>query len=125
VDVMFCAIGTVLPLTKSGKLRAIAVAGAQRTPLLPDLPTVAESGVPGYDYASWIGITAPKGVPDAVVTTMSAQLRTLLRDPATLKRFADQGIDPMYMGPEEMGTYMAQDYERMAKVVRESHMAAE
>ncbi|HTK00416.1 MAG TPA: tripartite tricarboxylate transporter substrate binding protein [Bordetella sp.] len=122
VDAMFCAVATVLPLTKSGKLRAIAVAGAQRTPLLPDLPTVAESGVPGYDYASWIGMVAPKGVPDAVVNKISTQLRAILQDPATLKRYADQGIDPMFMGPDEMGRYMAQDYERMVKVVHESHM---
>jgi tripartite-type tricarboxylate transporter receptor subunit TctC len=122
VDAMFCAVGTVLPLTQAGKLRAIAVAGAQRTPLLPDLPTVAESGVPGYDYASWIGITAPKGVSDEVVTKVSAQLRTLLQDPATLKRFADQGIDPLFMDARQMTTYMAEDYRRMAKVVNESHM---
>jgi tripartite-type tricarboxylate transporter receptor subunit TctC len=123
VDVMFCAIGTVLPFTKSGRLRAIAVAGAQRTALMPELPTVAESGVPGYDYASWIGIVAPKGTPDNVVNKVSAELRKLSRDPATLKRFAEQGIDPMFMGPDEMGRYMAQDYERMAAVVHESHMA--
>jgi tripartite-type tricarboxylate transporter receptor subunit TctC len=123
VDVMFCAIGTVLPFTKSGKMRAIAVAGAQRTPLMPQLPTVAESGVPGYDYASWIGIVAPKGVPDNVVTKVSTQLRTMLRDPAMLKRFADQGIDPMFMEPDEMGRYMAEDYKRMAAVVHASHMA--
>ncbi|ALM86159.1 tripartite tricarboxylate transporter substrate binding protein [Bordetella sp. N] len=125
VDTMFCAIGTVLPLVKSGKLRAIAVAGAQRTPLMPDLPTVAEAGVPGYDYASWIGIVAPKGVSDTVVNKVSHELEGLLHDPATLKRFADQGIDPMYMGPADMGSYMAQDYQRMAKVIKDSHMAAE
>jgi tripartite-type tricarboxylate transporter receptor subunit TctC len=122
VDVMFCAVGTVLPLTKSGKLRALAVAGAQRTPILPDLPTVAESGVPGYDYASWIGIVAPKGVRDEVVEKISAELRKLLKDPATIKKFADQGIDPLFMDPAQMGAYMAQDYQRMATVVRESHM---
>jgi tripartite-type tricarboxylate transporter receptor subunit TctC len=122
VDVMFCAVATVLPLAKAGKLRAIAVAGAQRTPLLPDLPTVAESGVPGYDYASWIGIVAPKGVQDEVVTRVSTELQKLLRDPATIKRFAEQGIDPLYMDPAQMGAYMAQDYQRMATVVRESHM---
>lgn len=125
VDVMFCAVGTVLPLTKAGKLRALAVAGAQRTPILPDLPTVAESGVPGYDYASWIGIVAPKGVPDTVVDKISGDLRELLRDPATLKRFAEQGIDPLFMDPAQMGKYMAEDYQRMATVVRESHMTEE
>jgi tripartite-type tricarboxylate transporter receptor subunit TctC len=125
VDVMFCAIGTVLPLANAGKLRAIAVAGATRTPLLPNLPTVAESGVPGYDYVSWIGIVAPKNVPDAVVTKLSAALRELLHDPATIKRFASQGMDPLFMDPQQMGDYMAKDYQRMATVVRESHMAEE
>jgi tripartite-type tricarboxylate transporter receptor subunit TctC len=122
VDVMFCAIGTVLPLANAGKLRMIAVAGAQRTPLLPDLPTVAESGIPGYDYASWIGIVAPKNVPDAVVTKVSSALREVLRDPATIKRFAVQGMDPLFMDPGQMQTYMANDYKKMATVVRDSHM---
>jgi tripartite-type tricarboxylate transporter receptor subunit TctC len=125
VNVMFNAIGTVLPLIKSGKLRAIAVAGAKRTPVLPELPTVAESGLPGYDYASWIGIVAPKATPDTAVNTLSTALDKILRDPDTVKRFFDQGIDPFILSPKAMGAYMTADYQRMTKVVHEAGMDQE
>lgn len=122
VQVMFNAIGTVMPLLKAGKLRAIGVAGAQRTPVMPELPTVAEQGVPGYDYASWIGIVAPAGTPDAVVNRISGELAKVLRDPDTVKRLADNGIDPSVMTPAQMRDYMATDYARMAKVVADAGM---
>ncbi|MDB5955440.1 tripartite tricarboxylate transporter substrate binding protein [Ramlibacter sp.] len=122
VQVMFNAIGTVMPLIKSGKLRAIAVAGAQRTPVMADLPTVAEQGVPGYDYASWIGIVAPAATPDAVVNRISGELAKVLRDPDTVKRLADNGIDPSVMTPAQMRDYVANDYARMAKVVADAGM---
>jgi tripartite-type tricarboxylate transporter receptor subunit TctC len=122
VQVMFNAIGTVMPLIKSGKLRAIAVAGAQRTPVMADLPTVSEQGVPGYDYASWIGIVAPAATPDAVVNRISGELAKVLRDPDTVRRLADNGIDPSVMTPGQMRDYMATDYARMAKVVADAGM---
>ncbi|MES2183617.1 MAG: tripartite tricarboxylate transporter substrate binding protein [Pseudomonadota bacterium] len=121
-NAMFNAIGTVLPLVKAGKLRPIAVAGAQRTPVLPDLPTVAESGVPGYDYASWIGIVAPAGTPDEIVARLSGALAQVLAAPDTVKQLSDNGIDPFRLSPQQMGSYMAEDYKRMAKVVKESGM---
>ena len=125
VQVMFNAIGTVLPMIKAGKLRPIAVAGAKRTPVLPDLPTVAESGVPGYDYASWIGIVAPAGTPDPVVERLSAELSKVLTAPETVKRLSDNGIDPFVMAPQDMARYMAEDYRRMGEVVRQAGMRAE
>lgn len=117
-QVMFNAIGTVLPLIKAGKLRPIAVAGAQRTPILPDLPTVAESGVPGYDYASWIGIVAPKDTPDAVVLRMSDELTKVLKAPDTVARLVENGIDPFVMTPQEMAKYMVDDRQRMDDLVK-------
>lgn len=125
VQVMFNAIGTVLPMIKAGKLRAIAVAGAERTPVLPDLPTVAESGVPGYDYASWIGIVAPAGTPDPVVDRLSGELAKVLKSPDTVKRLSENGIDPFVMSPQDMARYMAEDHQRMAKVVKDAGMKAE
>lgn len=122
VQVMFNAIGTVMPLIKGGKLRAIAVAGAQRTSVMSDIPTVAEQGVPGYDYASWIGIVAPAGTSDEVVNRISGELVKVLRAPDTIKRLADNGIDPSVMTPTQMRDYMAADYARMAKVVAEAGM---
>ncbi|WP_051237451.1 Bug family tripartite tricarboxylate transporter substrate binding protein [Ottowia thiooxydans] len=122
VQVMFNAIGTVLPLVKAGKLRAIAVAGAQRTPVMADVPTVAEQGVPGYDYASWIGIVAPAATPDDVVNRIAGELTKVLRNPDTVKRLADNGIDPSVMTPTQMRDYMAKDHARMAKVVADAGM---
>lgn len=124
-QVMFNAIGTVLPLIKAGKLRPIAVAGAQRTAILPDLPTVAESGVPGYDYASWIGIMAPAATPDAVVDRLSKELMQVLKAPATVAKLAENGIDPLVMTPQEMARYMADDNKRMATVVKQAGMETE
>jgi tripartite-type tricarboxylate transporter receptor subunit TctC len=122
VQVMFNAIGTVMPLLKAGKLRAIAVAGAERTPVMADVPTVAEQGVPGYDYASWIGIVAPAGTPDDVVNRISGELTKVLRHPDTIRRLGENGIDPVVMTPVQMRDYMAADYARMAKVVSEAGM---
>ncbi|CAM3485922.1 LacI family transcriptional regulator [Bordetella sputigena] len=124
-QVMFNAIGTVLPLIKAGKLRPIAVAGAQRTAILPDLPTVAESGVPGYDYASWIGIVAPAATPDAVVERLSKELTQVLKAPGTVAKLAENGIDPLVMTPREMTKYMADDNKRMATVVKQAGMETE
>ncbi len=122
VHVMFNAIGTVLPMVKAGKLRAIAVAGAQRTPVMADTPTVAEQGVPGYDYASWIGIVAPAATPDDVVSRIAGELTKVLRSPDTVKRLAENGIDPSVMTPTQMRDYMANDHARMAKVVADAGM---
>ena len=122
VQLMFNAIGTVLPLVKAGKLRAIAVAGAQRTPVMASVATVAEQGVPGYDYASWIGIVAPAATPDDVVNRIAVELTKVLRSPDTIKRLSDNGIDPSVMTPTQMRDYMAADYARMAKVVADAGM---
>jgi tripartite-type tricarboxylate transporter receptor subunit TctC len=125
VQLMFNAIGTVLPLIKAGKLRPIAIAGAQRSAILPDLPTVAESGVPGYDYASWIGIVAPAGTPDAVVERLSSELIKVLKNPDVIKRLSASGIDPLVMSPKQMAQYMADDYERMGKIVKQAGITTE
>lgn len=122
VHVMFNAIGTVLPFIKSGKLRPIAVAGAQRSPVMPELPTVAEQGVDGYDYASWIGIVAPAATPDAIVSRLSAALQAVLRDPAVVSRLTDNGIEPMVMSSEQMRAYLERDLERMTQVVASAGM---
>lgn len=122
VQVMFNAIGSVIPLIKAGKLRAIAVGGAQRTSAMASVPTVAEQGVPGYDYTSWLGIVAPAGTSDEVVNRISAELTKVLREPETVKRLADNGMDPSVMTPAQMSDYLAVDFARMAKVVTNAGM---
>lgn len=125
VQLMFNAIGTVLPLIKSGKMRPIAIAGSQREKVMPEIPTVSESGVPGYDYASWIGIFAPAGVSDAVVSKLSGELLKTLTMPEVVKRLNDNGIDPFPMNTSQMTSFVASDYARMGKIIKEAGVTAE
>ena len=125
VPLMFNAIGTVLPLIKSGKLRPIAIAGAQRTPIMNDIPTVSESGVPGYNYASWVGIIGPAGVPDEIVNKLSGEILKALAMPEIIKKLSDNGIDPYPMNASQMSAFMAADYQRMGKVIKEAGISGD
>ncbi len=125
VNAMFNAIGTVLPLIKAGKLRPIAAAGAARAPAFPDLPTMQESGVPGYDYASWIGLTVPAGTPDEIVTRLNTELVKILRSPEMATRFAEQGLDPFVTTPQQMADYLQADIPRMAKAIKDAGIQPE
>jgi len=118
--IMFNAIGTVLPLIKSGKLRPVAIAGSQRTPVMPDIPTVSESGLSGYSYASWVGIVGPAGVSDEVATKLSGLIQKTLASPEIIKRLNDNGIDPFPMGASQMSAFIAADYQRMGKLIKDA-----
>ena len=125
VQVMFNAIGTVLPLIKSGKLRPIAIAGSQRTPIMSDIPTVAESGVPGYSYASWVGIIGPAGLSDEIVAKLSGEILKTLAMPEIIKKLGDNGIDPYPMSASQMSAFMAADYQRMGRVIKEAGISGD
>jgi tripartite-type tricarboxylate transporter receptor subunit TctC len=125
VQSMFNAIGTVLPLIKTGKLRPIASAGATRAKSFPDLPTMQEAGVPGYDYASWIGVTAPAGTPDEAITLLNTEMVKALKTPDLAARFAEQALDPFIMSPRQMADYMRADISRMAKAVKDAGIQPE
>ena len=125
VPVMFNAIGTVLPLIKSGKLRPIAIAGSQRTPIMSDIPTVSESGVSGYNYASWVGIIGPASLSDEIVSKLSGEILKTLAMPEIIKRLSENGIDPYPMSASQMGTFMAADYQRMGKVIKEAGISGD
>lgn len=125
VQSMFNAIGTVLPLIKAGKLRPIASAGATRAASFPDLPTMQEAGVPGYDYASWIGVTAPAGTPDEVVMLLNTEMVKALKSPDMIARFADQGLDPFVTTPKQMADYLQADIPRMARAVKDAGIQPE
>ncbi len=125
IPVMFNAIGTVLPLIKSGKLRPIAIAGSQRTQVMPEVPTVSESGVAGYNYASWVGVVGPAGVSDEIVAKMSNELLKTLASPDVIKRLNENGIDPFPLNASQMTSFIAADYQRMAKVIKEGGISGE
>ena len=125
IPVMFNAIGTVLPLIKSGKLRPIAIAGSQRTQVMPEVPTVSESGVAGYNYASWVGVVGPAGVSDEIVAKMSNELLKTLASPDVIKRLNENGIDPFPLNASQMTSFIAADYQRMAKLIKEGGISGE
>jgi tripartite-type tricarboxylate transporter receptor subunit TctC len=125
VSLMFNSMPSVLPQTKSGKLRGIAVGSARRSPAAPDIPTVAESGVPGFEYVTWYGLFAPAGTPRDIVSRLNAQVVKMLADPELAKRFASQGAEPMSNSPEQLAQYRRAEYERWRKLIVKQNLRVE
>lgn len=109
-----------LPYAKDARIRMLGSTGAQRSKFLPDLPTIAESGVRGYQFDSWIGLLGPAGVPAAAVAQINGAVAKLLHDPVILDRLARQGVEPRAMTPEEFTSLLRADFAKMAKVVKAS-----
>jgi tripartite-type tricarboxylate transporter receptor subunit TctC len=104
---------------RAGRLRGVAITGRTRSPLLPDLPTIAEAGVPGYEYSSWNGVFAPKGTPRAIRGSLHAAIQKVLAVPDVKEQYALQGTVPQGSeSPEEFGRYFRADYERIVKLVK-------
>src|SRR5689334_4772485 len=120
VQMMFDAITTMRPIAESGRVRALATTGEKRSPLMPDLPTVSEAGVPGYSATIWLGVMAPKGTPPEVVKTLNAEINKVIDLPAVKENWAKQGAIPMHMTPEQFDDYLHKDIEKWAKVVKVS-----
>ena len=120
VPVGSAAVTAPAPLIKAGRLKAIVVTSLQRSPALPDVPTVAESGFPGYEDYTWIAFFAPRGTPRAVVVKLNADITTALRVPAVKERLATLGFDFTSNTPEQFADYLKIEVVKWAKVVRES-----
>jgi tripartite-type tricarboxylate transporter receptor subunit TctC len=106
VQITFDTITAVFPLIQSGKVKALAVATPQRSPLAPSLPTVSESGVPGFSAGTWFGFLAPAGTPQAVIDTLSSNLNAILKSEETGKAFASRGIQAMPGSPADMRAFV-------------------
>jgi tripartite-type tricarboxylate transporter receptor subunit TctC len=117
VDYTFELVQPVLGQVRSGGLRALAVTSPTRYPALPDLPTVAESGLPGYDTSLWFGILAPAGTPKPLLDKLSASINQTLKDPAVLKELHNEGLDAAGGTPEEFASYIKSETARWAKVI--------
>ncbi|MFC3337041.1 Bug family tripartite tricarboxylate transporter substrate binding protein [Paracandidimonas soli] len=120
VPMIIDPVASSMPFLTSGKLRALAVTTAQRSPLLPDLPTVAESGLPNYDIGTWYGLWAPAGTPDAVVAKLSSLVAEAIRHPETQERLQALGLQGVGNSPAEFKAYNASEYEKWKAVVAES-----
>ena len=118
LEMMFDAIPTMTEHIKSGKVKAIATTGKARSSALPDVPTMAEAGVPGYEATIWLGLMAPKGTPAAVVTRLNAELSKITSNPEVRRAWGAQGTTPMTMGIDEFTRYMNDDITKWARIVK-------
>jgi tripartite-type tricarboxylate transporter receptor subunit TctC len=118
VEMMFDAITTMAPNVRAGKLKALGTTGKARSSVLPEVPTVAEAGVPGYEATIWLGLMAPAGTPAPVVNRLNAEIVKIVNSADVREAWGKQGAVPMSMTPEEFGQYLRQDIEKWAKVVK-------
>jgi tripartite-type tricarboxylate transporter receptor subunit TctC len=120
IDVMFDNMPSAIQHVRNGRLRPLAVTTARRSPELPDVPTVAEAGVPGYEATSWFGMFAPAGTPAPVVARLNAALAKVLADPEVKKKLAEQGAEPYSEKPEQFAEFIRQETAKWSKVVKDS-----
>jgi tripartite-type tricarboxylate transporter receptor subunit TctC len=118
VEYYFAPISAALSNIRDGKLRAIAVSGAKRSSSLPEVPTVAESGVPGFEFTLWFGLWGPAGMPADIVDKISKDVNRALADPGVRERLAKLGNDPMNMTPTEFSQFVRREVEDYARVIK-------
>lgn len=118
VQLMFDAVGSSQPLVKSGKLRALAVTTEKRSPSMPDLPTVAESGLPGFDAMPWLGILAPAGTPRPIVDRLHREITAILADDELRQSLASKGLDVVGNTPAKFASFLKRDIDKWAGVVK-------
>ncbi len=125
VEMTFCTLIQALPHMRSGKLKALGVGSARRSPLLPEVPTIAESGVPGYDGTIWWGVLGPAGIPGAIVTRLNTEIGVVLRDPEMGKRLVAEAAEPVIETPEAFGKLIVNDIGKWGRVAKQAGLHAE
>ena len=120
VQIIFESLNSIAPHARSGKVRALAVSGARRSPGFPDLPTIAEAGVPGYEAGTWSGVIAPAGLPRPVLERLNAAVNEAIRSPLFVDRFGLIGDEPAGGTPEQFAEAIRLDSARWGEVVRRS-----
>lgn len=125
IPVSFSALSIVISHIKAGRLRALAVANPKRSPLLPDVPTVAESGIPGYAFATWGGLFLPKGAPKAIVDRLHAEAVKAVNDPTVRERLTSQGLIPRGSTPDELAQATRSGLAKMGQVIKAAGIRAE
>jgi tripartite-type tricarboxylate transporter receptor subunit TctC len=120
IQLSFENITTAYPPAKAGKLKALAVTSSKRSFVAPDVPTLAESGLAGYDISSWQAMYAPAGLPKDILGRVHAEVVKTLRAPDNAKKLQDLGLDPGGMTPDELAAYMRAEIPRLGKIVRDS-----
>ena len=122
VQVAFVNVGPVLPFIKAGKLRALGVTSAKRSPVVPDQPTIAESGVPGYEIITWVGFWAPAGTPKDIIAKLNTEIVKALRNPEVQAAFLAQGVEATPSTPEQAEAFLKSEITKWAEVVKAANI---
>ncbi len=125
LQMLMAGLATVLPQAKSGKIRVLAVSGAQRSRMAPEVPTVAEAGVPGYDFNVWYGMMAPGGTPRPIINKLAGEIGRLLKAPAVLERFATAGLEPLSDTPDEFAALLQREIPEWHKIAKAANIRIE
>jgi tripartite-type tricarboxylate transporter receptor subunit TctC len=125
IHMAFGSIPSTITHLRSGKLRALGVGASERNALLPEVPTISESGLPGYEAANWIGIVAPAGTPAAIIERLHQEITAIQQSPETLKQLANEGADVMRMTPAAFGNFIASETAKWGRVVKEAGIKAQ
>jgi tripartite-type tricarboxylate transporter receptor subunit TctC len=121
IQATFATPAAMMPYIRAGKLRGLGIGGKQRSPLAPDMPTIAESGVPGFEGGTWFGLVVPARTPRAVITKLHADVAQILRQPEVRERMLAQGVEPgTGSNPEEFARFIKSEIEKWARIVKQS-----
>jgi tripartite-type tricarboxylate transporter receptor subunit TctC len=125
IDMMFTATNNAVPHVNAGRLKALAVSMKKRSPLLPSVPTIDESGLKGFELGSWFGILAPAGTPADIVNRLNGVIVKIVASADFRERMSSQGLDPMSNTPAEFSAYIKSELAKFSKLVQAAHIQAE
>jgi tripartite-type tricarboxylate transporter receptor subunit TctC len=125
VDSFFATPVSSISQIRAGKAKAVATTGSKRAALMPDVPTIAESGFPGYEALNWYGYLAPKGTPKEIVDRLHKEIAKALANPKVVEQMNKTGVEPLAMTPEEFGAYIKREFDTWGKVVKDAGIKAQ
>jgi len=125
IPIMMSSMLSVIPHVRAGKLRMLAVTTAKRSPAVPEAPTIAEAGVPGYEATLWYGIVAAARTPEPILARVSGELDKALRDRDIIEKLSSQGVEPYYTGPKDFAARIRDEIPKWARVITDSGMRPE
>ena len=125
IPVMMSSLAPVLELIRAKKVNALGVASLDRSPLLPDVPTIAESGVPGFTYSTWTGLVAPKNTPQPIISKLNSEMIKAINDPAIKQRLISSGLEPVGSTPEQLELQIRTGYNNIARIIKSAGIKAD
>jgi len=122
IDLMFDSVPTMAPMIEAGRVKALGTSGKVRSAVLPNVPTIAEAGIPGYEATIWIGVVAPAGTPKPIVEKLNTEINKILMRPDIVQSWRRQGANTMVMSPDEFGAYISSEIVRWGKLIKANHI---